>query len=258
MNEERRGFIKKTGAGILAGIGAASGLFLHIPMEQTDASVFSDRKSTGTTRWGMLIDMRTCREGCQKCVDACHKSHNVPDFGHSRHEIKWIEKSPYSTLFPTAPQEFADKERGSRTLPSLCNHCAEPPCVRSCPTEAVFKRNDGIVAFDYHRCIGCRSCMASCPYGAVSFNWREPRPALKAISESYPTREMGVAEKCNFCSERLLKGALPACVEACPEKTLIFGDLNDPESGIRKLLASNQTMQRKPELGTLPSVFYII
>lgn len=258
MNEERRGFIKKTGAGILVSIGAASGLFLNFPMEKTDASVFSEQSGSGATRWGMLIDMRKCREGCQKCVEACHQTHNVPDFGHSRHEIQWIQKSPYSEVFPTAPQEFAGQERSNTSIPSLCNHCAEPPCVRSCPTEAAFKRFDGIVALDYHRCIGCRSCMVSCPYGAVSFNWREPRPALKAINDSYPTREMGVVEKCNFCSERLLKGKLPACVEACPEKTLTFGNLNDPQSLIRQLLASNQTMQRKPELGTLPSVFYII
>ena len=99
--------------------------------------------------------------------------------------------------------------------------------------------------------------MAGCPYGSRSFNWRDPRPAISSIDPSYPTRERGVVEKCNFCVERIEKQQLPHCVEICPEKALIFGNLNDPESSIRKLLASEATIQRKPELGTRPSVFYI-
>ena len=258
MNEERREFIKKTSFGFLAGIGVTSGFFLNFLMEKTDTSLWSDKGIAGTIRWGMLIDMRKCIEGCQKCVDACRLAHNVPDFGNARYQVDWLQKSPYHEVFPTSGEGFIGKERTAKLFPSLCNHCAEPPCVTACPTQATFKRFDGIVALDYHRCTGCRSCMASCPYGAISFNWKEPRPAIKALNDSYPTREKGVVEKCNFCSERLLKGKMPACVEACPEKTLTFGDLNDPKSGIRQLLEKNQTMQRKPELGTLPSVFYII
>jgi len=258
MNEERREFIKKTSIGFLAGIGVSSGLFLNFLMEKTDASLWSDKTVAGTVRWGMLIDMRKCIDGCQKCVDACRLVHNVPDFGHSDRQIAWLKKSPYSEVFSTSDQDFISKERIKKSFLSLCNHCADPSCVRACPTQATFKRFDGIVALDYHRCTGCRACMASCPYGAISFNWSEPRPAIKALNDSYPTREKGVVEKCNFCSERLLKGKVPACVEACPELTLTFGDLNDPKSAIRVLLEKNQTMQRKPELGTLPSVFYII
>jgi molybdopterin-containing oxidoreductase family iron-sulfur binding subunit len=182
----------------------------------------------------------------------------VPHFINRWDEIKWIWKSPYEKAFPTASQQFVSPEVKDRPVLALCNHCAEPPCTRACPTEATFKRWDGIVSMDYHRCIGCRFCMAACPYGSRSFNWRDPRPAIKEMSTSYPTRERGVVEKCNFCSERLIKGLLPACVETCPEKALTFGDLNDPRSDIRMLLESNQTMQRKPELGTRPSVFYII
>ena len=139
----------------------------------------------------------------------------------------------------------------------LCNHCDNPPCVRVCPTKATWKREDGIVMMDYHRCIGCRFCMAGCPYGSRSLNWRDPRPFIKKITKEFPTRERGVVEKCNFCSERLAKGLIPACVEACKEKVLVFGDLEDPNSEVRGLLKSHYTIRRKPQLGTRPQIYYI-
>jgi Fe-S-cluster-containing dehydrogenase component len=110
---------------------------------------------------------------------------------------------------------------------------------------------------DYHRCIGCRYCMAGCPYGSRSFNWKNPRPFVKKVNFDFPTRTKGVVEKCNFCQERLAQGLLPACVEACKEKALIFGDLDDPESEVRRILRSHKTRQRFPELGTKPKVFYV-
>ncbi|MDD5244547.1 MAG: 4Fe-4S dicluster domain-containing protein, partial [Syntrophorhabdaceae bacterium] len=109
-----------------------------------------------------------------------------------------------------------------------------------------------------HRCIGCRYCMAACPYGARSFNWKDPRPFIKNINQDFPTRTKGVVEKCNFCEERLAKGLKPACVEACKENALIFGDLNDPGSEIVKVLKSRMTTRRKPYLGTQPKVFYLL
>ncbi|MBI5748315.1 MAG: 4Fe-4S dicluster domain-containing protein, partial [Nitrospinae bacterium] len=128
-----------------------------------------------------------------------------------------------------------------------------------CPTKATFKRADGIVQMDYHRCIGCRFCMAACPYGSRSFNWRDPRPFIKEKNTEYPTRAKGVVEKCNFCEERLAKGLMPACVEACKDnKALIFGDLNDTDSEVRKVLESSYTIRRKLELGTQPGVYYIV
>ncbi|NTW49641.1 MAG: 4Fe-4S dicluster domain-containing protein [Chlorobiales bacterium] len=258
MNEQRRDFIKKAGLGVLAGLGAAAGLFPTGLLEKTTPSAWAGEPEPGKIRWGMLIDMRKCKQECDKCIAACHHTHNVPQFDNHKDEIKWIWKSPYENVFPTASQQFVSKETESKLDIAMCNHCAEPPCTRACPTEATFKRWDGIVSMDYHRCIGCRFCMAACPYGSRSFNWRDPRPAIKELSSTYPTRERGVVEKCNFCSERLVKGELPACVETCPEKALTFGDLNDPKSEIRRILESTQTMQRKPELGTRPSVFYII
>ena len=100
--------------------------------------------------------------------------------------------------------------------------------MRVCPTQATWKREDGIVMMDWHRCIGCRYCMAACPYGSRSFNWLDPRPYIHNPNPEFPTRTKGVVEKCNFCAERLGTGRPPACVEACPEKALVFGDLADP------------------------------
>jgi molybdopterin-containing oxidoreductase family iron-sulfur binding subunit len=100
--------------------------------------------------------------------------------------------------------------------------------------------------------------MAACPYGSRSFNWRNPRPFIKEIYPDFPTRTRGVVEKCNFCVERLAQGLQPACVEACQEKALVFGDLEDPNSEIREILNSKYTIRRKPGLGTMPEVYYIV
>jgi molybdopterin-containing oxidoreductase family iron-sulfur binding subunit len=100
--------------------------------------------------------------------------------------------------------------------------------------------------------------MAGCPYGSRSFNWEDPRPRIKSLNPGFPTRTKGVVEKCTFCAERLAKGQVPACVEACQEKSMIFGDLNDPQSEVRQVLASRYLLRRKPELGTGPNVYYLI
>ncbi|MBZ4219432.1 MAG: 4Fe-4S dicluster domain-containing protein [Chlorobium sp.] len=257
MNEQRREFIKKTALGVLVGFGAAAGLIPAFALEKTVLPVWDEEPVAGKIRWGMLIDTRKCKADCQQCVAACHHEHNVPDFNNSREEIKWIEKSDYNHLFAGSHSRIVSKEVMDRSYLALCNHCADAPCVSVCPTEATFKRWDGIVAMDYHRCTGCRACMAACPYGSRSFNWQDPRTAINDPVTVYPTREQGVVEKCNFCSDRLVKELQPACLEACPEQVLTFGDLNDPRSDIRMLLASNETMQRRPESGTKPSVFYI-
>jgi molybdopterin-containing oxidoreductase family iron-sulfur binding subunit len=113
---------------------------------------------------------------------------------------------------------------------------------------------------DFHRCIGCRFCMAGCPYGARSFNWREPAAGLppKVPNPAYPRRMRGVVEKCTFCSERLDRGEQPACVEACTEKLLTFGDVHDAAAPVRALLQEHFTIRRKPNLGTQPQVYFIV
>ncbi len=209
--------------------------------------------------WAMLIDMNACsaEEGCRDCLDACNRVHNIPDFGNAKDEIKWIWKVPYEGAFPEQTNEFSDARKGQPTI-VLCNHCTSPPCVRVCPTGATWKRQDGVVMMDYHRCIGCRYCMAACPYGARSFNWRDPRKFIKELNIDFPTRTQGVVEKCNFCEERLALGLLPACVEACQAKALIFGNLKDPGSEVRSILRSRYAIQRKPGLGTGPQVYYLV
>jgi molybdopterin-containing oxidoreductase family iron-sulfur binding subunit len=155
----------------------------------------------------------------------------------------------------------ADSLKGKPVL-VLCNYCTNPPCVKVCPTEATWKRpQDGIVMMDMHRCIGCRYCIAACPYGARSFNWRDPRPFLdSAYFSSYPTRTKGVVEKCNFCDERLRQGLEPACVEAANkvvQGALTFGCVSDPNSAVSRLLREKVTICRRVSLGTGPNVFYI-
>ena len=139
----------------------------------------------------------------------------------------------------------------------LCNHCTNPSCVRVCPAGATYTTEGGLVAIDYHRCVGCRFCMAACPYGSRSFNFQDPRPFIKDLNPAYPTRMRGVVEKCTFCAERLEKGLMPACVEAS-NGAIMFGDLNDPNSIVRRVLSKNFSIRRKPDLGTDPGVYYII
>jgi molybdopterin-containing oxidoreductase family iron-sulfur binding subunit len=111
---------------------------------------------------------------------------------------------------------------------------------------------------DWHRCIGCKYCMVACPYGARSFNFSDPVAYVKPVNPEFPTRSKGVVEKCNFCAERLAAGKQPACVEACADKSMIFGNLADPQSEIRQVLGSRFSIRRKPELGTQPNIFYIV
>jgi Fe-S-cluster-containing dehydrogenase component len=210
----------------------------------------------------MIIDSKKCHEAgkeCTDCIAACNRVHNVPDIKNPDHEIKWIWKDTYEHVFSLQdPEYIIDEEFRDQPTLLLCNHCDNPPCVRVCPTKATWKRADGIVMMDYHRCIGCRFCMAACPYGSRSFNWMDPRPYIKETNLDYPTRTKGVVEKCDFCAERLAQGLSPACVEACKSKALIFGDAGDPESEVREILRTRFTIRRKPELGTRPQAYYLV
>ncbi len=217
-------------------------------------------KALTAKQWAMVIDTRQFEsaEDMEPLIEACNKIHNIPHFENQRHEIKWLWEDHYHNVFPGKGARFLSEAVESRPFLVLCNHCENPPCVRACPTQATFKRaSDGIVLMDFHRCIGCRFCMAACPFGARSFNWRDPRPFIKETDPKFPTRTKGVVEKCNFCAERLAEGKLPACVEAAEGK-LAFGDLYDPDSEVRELIKTNYTIRRKQELGTEPCVYYIV
>jgi len=214
----------------------------------------------GSVRWGMVIDFRKCRwdRGCESCLKACRTAHNIPEIPDPAHAVKWIWKEHYENVFPFEQSDFTRGQYAGHPLDVLCNHCAQPACVRVCPTAATWKREDGVVMMDWHRCIGCRYCMAACPYGSRSFNWSDPRPYVQNPTTTFPTRMKGVVEKCNFCEERLAQGNPPACVAECPEKALTFGNLNDEHSPLRQLLRERYSLQRKPELGTSPSIFYLV
>lgn len=261
MNKSRRDFIKTAGISAL-GIGAATLL------EVTGASLANAQETPRyapnpdaltAKHWGMVIDTKAFEnpEDYQACIDACHRYHNVPAIG-GKHAVRWLWTDSYSHVFPYHNNPHISQAVEKRQFLLLCNHCENPPCVRVCPTKATYKREEGgIVIMDMHRCIGCRFCMAACPFGARSFNFKDPRGSLEYENLDYPTRMKGVVEKCNFCAERLAKGQMPLCVEASEGK-ILFGDLDDPKSDVRKALRENFTIRRKPALGTEPSVYYIL
>jgi Fe-S-cluster-containing dehydrogenase component len=263
MTSSRRDFLKTAGASALALILPQ----VLIAPQALAAGSEAGRKSSGLVeassalrakRWAMAVDGTRCPDGCTDCIDACHATHNVPSTVNPRQEIKWIWREDFSHIFPEQNHPYLPKNVSSMRPLVLCNHCANPPCVRVCPTKATFRGLGGIVMMDYHRCIGCRFCMAGCPYGARSMNYRDPRPLIGKINSDYPTRTKGVVEKCNFCEERLAKGLMPACVLACTQKALIFGDLENSQSEIRTVAQSRFTLRRRPLLGTQPQIYYIL
>jgi Fe-S-cluster-containing dehydrogenase component/formate-dependent nitrite reductase membrane component NrfD len=177
------------------------------------------------TKYAFVIDQRKCI-GCHACTVACKAEHGVP-IGVYRTWVKYIEKGE----FPHARRYF---------LVNRCNHCDDAPCVKICPTRALFKRQDGIVDFDSSCCIGCKACMQACPYDALYID-----PASHT------------AAKCNYCAHRTELGLEPACVVVCPERAIIAGDMQDPSSEIARILAREPVRTRKPEQGTKPNVYYL-
>lgn len=257
MHNNRRKFLKLAGLTAALSLGGGS---LHSALRPKEKSYTSRKDALQAKRWGMLIDTRKfkTKEDFQRVIQACHSVHNVPeDLPNPKQEIKWIWTEVFHHLFPSQENPYLAHRLEEKHILTLCNHCDDPPCVRVCPTKATFKREDGIVMMDFHRCIGCRYCMAGCPYGSRSFNFFEPAPYVQEKNPEYPTRTRGVVEKCTFCVDRLDQGEMPACVEAS-NGAIIFGDLEDPESEIRKKLEEHFTLRRKVSLGTNPSVFYLV
>jgi Fe-S-cluster-containing dehydrogenase component len=266
MGLSRREFLKLSGFSALMGLGGGAA-FEWLAPGAVEAKMEAVPLTEGK-RWAMAIDMRRMNEDIMdRCIEACHRLHNVPNFGNPKEEIKWIWKETYEHAFPGQTHAYIAEEYHHKNFLLMCNHCTNPPCVRVCPTKATFKRADGVVMMDQHRCIGCRFCMAGCPYGVRNFNWGDPRLAPKELNPNfpfnaeYPTRSKGVVEKCTFCSERLARGQVPACVEAANEMetdVMVFGDLADAESGVRQILRKHYSIRRKPELGSEPNLFFIV
>jgi molybdopterin-containing oxidoreductase family iron-sulfur binding subunit len=263
MSMNRRQFITVAGISTVLGVGSAS-VIIGLGKSSLEAAQISpDPRALKAKRWGFVVDVSKLAsdEDYRKCIDACHDIHNVPNNPNPMHEVKWIWKDTYEHTFPNvAEDKIMNVELQEKNFLLFCNHCANPACVRVCPTKATFKRkSDGIVMQDMHRCIGCRFCMAACPFGARSFNYVDPRPniAKEKQNKTFPTRMIGVVEKCTACYERLAIGQQPACAEAS-NGAIVFGDLEDPDSEIRKLISEKYTIRRKPELGTQPGIYYVI
>jgi len=262
MKSSRRNFLKIAGVSAV-GLSAKPVFNAFATADKhadtvTPATVSGKKALTGK-RWGLVINTHKLqtKEALEPIIEACNKIHNVPHIANERHEIKWIWEEEFKHAFPGKEDKYLPEHVQHNPFLVLCNHCENPPCVRACPTKATFQRDDGIVLMDFHRCIGCRFCMAACPYGSRSFNFRDPRPFVVEQNPDYPTRTKGVVEKCNFCAERLAVGKQPACVEASGG-ALVFGDMDDPASEVRKVLNKNFTIRRKQGLGTGPMVFYIV
>ncbi len=208
-------------------------------------NTFSQFDSPGKLahHWGMVIDLRKCI-GCQSCVVACKSENNVP-VGVYRTWVQVVEVGQWERdpdgdgpvvleggTYAPSVKRFS--------LPRLCNHCDDPPCVEVCPVKATFKREDGLVLIDYPKCIGCGYCIQACPYDARFFN---------------PIQQ--TADKCTFCVQLIDRGLLPACVTSCVARARVFGDLNDPDSEVGTLLAEHATERLDISAGTHPQVFYI-
>lgn len=205
-------------------------------------------KSNGKPRrWGLAIDLKRCT-GCQSCTVACKVENGTPP------GVFWmrvLEKE--EGTYPLASKVF---------LPLRCNHCSNPPCVPVCPTGASYKRKqDNLVLIDQNKCIGCRACVVACPYQVryVPSNGKgyygEQMTPYEDVS--YQKWQPETAQKCTFCVHRIDQGLEPACVQTCPTKALIFGDLNDSQSEISTLVRERSHFQPRSELGTDPSLFYL-
>jgi Fe-S-cluster-containing dehydrogenase component/coenzyme F420-reducing hydrogenase gamma subunit len=198
-------------------------------------------------RWGMVIDLRKCI-GCQACTVACKAENLTPQGVHWNRVLK-VEDGEY----PNTKRLF---------IPLPCMHCEDPSCVAVCPTGASYKRPDGIVMIDYDRCIGCMYCIGACPYGVRTYIDEVkpyfPSGGLSQI-EQYRNGEhrSGVVEKCDFCIQRVENGLEPACVQTCPPRARYFGDLDDPQSEVSRIVKARNAVQLLRESNTNPSVYYI-
>ena len=205
-------------------------------------------------RLGYVIDMKNCI-ACHACAVACKVENNVPD------GIWWARVLTDGGENQETPAgEFPNLTM--RNIEVNCQHCDNPACVKACPVGATYKDPDtGAVRQDYDKCIGCRMCMAACPYtGVRSFNWDEPKYSVEhAVGDAdIAPHQKHVVEKCTFCYQRLARGEVPACMDLCPARARHFGDLDDPESEVSKLIKGRSYEQLLASEGTKPSVYYLV
>ena len=242
----RRGFLK---AGLAGAAGTAIAVKIPGLLDLIGKAEASEGRNPGGKWWGFLVDLTKCM-GCGACVRACEVENEVPE-GYFR---TWVERYTFTrdgkikvdspdgakNGFKADPEGVKPEEvTKSFFVPKLCNHCEDSPCVQVCPVGASYDSPDGVVLVDTKHCIGCGYCIQACPYGCRFLN---PK---------------GYADKCTLCYHRIHKGEKTACVQACPVGARLFGDLNDAESDIRKVIDKSRTGVLKPELGTHPKCFYL-
>ncbi|PIQ15731.1 MAG: hydrogenase [Flavobacteriales bacterium CG18_big_fil_WC_8_21_14_2_50_32_9] len=215
---------------------------------------YNSREGFPNKKFVMVVDLAKCKNAL-KCQKACNKGHYITG------ENAWLKVYKMQESEKTAPY----------FQPTQCQHCDKPPCVKVCPVDATFKRKDGIVLIDNERCIGCRFCMAACPYSIRVFNWNEPNQPEIVHEEEYTPDHCGkpsvkgTVDKCDFCPHETIKGELPFCVKACPNDVFAFGDAYEDAvtngSGqtfkLSALLKEKAGYRLMESLGTEPSVFYL-
>jgi molybdopterin-containing oxidoreductase family iron-sulfur binding subunit len=211
-----------------------------------------ERKGIPGKKFVMVIDLSRCKN-LRKCQEACNHMHHVHP------GQNWIKILSMQDGENTAPY----------WQPTTCMHCEEPPCVKVCPVDATFKRQDGIVLIDANRCIGCRFCMAACPYSTRVFNWEEPKLPKEVEEQPYSCetslpQKKGTVSKCDFCPDMTRQGKLPHCVTACPNGVFMFGDMNEDTVSngaetfrFSDLIRDKAGYRLMEDLGTRPSVYYL-
>ncbi len=241
---QRRQFLAASAA--VAGMAGMAGVAIApgIRLIEIASARPAEQAASGKVRWGMFIDTTRCQTGCTDCVKACNKENGLGEVTRPRTDAQWIRKIDLKDL----------KTGHAVSLPMMCQHCANPPCVDVCPTGASMKRADGIVLVDRHICIGCRYCMMACPYKARSFVHEEHTDQNPDVP-----RGKGCVEGCTLCVHRVDRDQQPACVEACAaagHNAMLFGDLNDSASEISKRIKEVASTQVRADLKLDPGVRY--
>ncbi|MEQ1798463.1 MAG: 4Fe-4S dicluster domain-containing protein [Lacibacter sp.] len=226
--------------------------YLNFQEHMAIVSKLEAREGIAGKKFVMVVDLSRCKNA-RKCVSACQKWH------YRTEDKEWLSVKLMKDSDKGAPYWF----------PKQCFHCDNPPCVKVCPVDATFKRQDGLVLIDNDRCIGCKFCMAACPYSTRVFNWDEPEMPetvqnLPYSAETGIPGKVGTVEKCDFCPDRAREGLLPPCVEACPNGVFYFGDENedtvtngDETLSFTQLIKDRAAYRYMEELGTKPRVYYL-